>query len=177
MQLAQEINQNTPILLGHSLGGHLATLYSQQHQIRVIGIATGNIGLQYWDFKDKVKILQAVTVFGLFIHLYGYLPGYKIGFGHKEAKGLIQDWCKIALTGKYEHITGQPEHASQNLALFIQLIGDEWAPMSSLKGLSQYFSTAQIKQFDLRSSVHGNQHSAWIKQPTLVIQCICQWIN
>ncbi|MCU4304680.1 alpha/beta fold hydrolase [Acinetobacter ursingii] len=172
----QPHSQQNVILLGHSLGGHLATLYSQQHDVTVIGIATGNIGLHYWDLKGKIQILKAISVFSLLIQIYGYLPGKKVGFGNKEAKSLIQDWCKTGLTGTYDHIL-KPTHVSDNQALFIQMKGDEWAPISSLMGLTQYYSHPQIKQLDLRPSLQGNQHSVWIKQPEQVINVIQNWLN
>ena len=176
IQFTSHMNQDNVILFGHSLGGHLATLYSQQHNVQVIGIATGNIGLHYWDLKGKVQILQAISLFTMLTKIYGYLPGDKVGFGHKEAKSLIQDWCKTGLTGKYTHILKSMQ-ISNNAALFIQMKGDQWAPMSSLLGLSQYFSHPQIEQLDLRSNLKGNQHSVWIKQPETVIHTIQKWLG
>ncbi|MCU4415044.1 alpha/beta fold hydrolase [Acinetobacter sp. WU_MDCI_Axc73] len=172
----QPHSQPNLVLLGHSLGGHLATLYSQQHEVAVIGIATGNIGLNYWDVKGKIQILKAISVFNLLIQIYGYLPGNKVGFGNKEAKSLIQDWCKTGLTGTYDHIL-KPTHVSDNSALFLQMQGDQWAPMSSLMGLTQYYSHPQIKQVDLRGYISGNQHSVWIKQPEQIIDVIQNWLN
>lgn len=167
--------QQRPILLGHSLGGHLATLYALTHDVDVIGIATGNIGFQYWNLKGKINILKAVLSFKALMRVYGYLPGNKIGFGHKEAKTLMQDWCKTVMKGNYQHIIQAQAPIDQH-ALFIQLKYDQWAPLSSTLGLSQYFKQAQLRQLDLSQQIRGNQHSAWIKQPDAIVTCILEWL-
>ena len=165
------------ILFGHSLGGHLATLYSQHHQIITIGIATGNIGLRYWDLKGKINILKAATVFNVMILKDGFLAGYKVGFGNKEAKSLMRDWSKTIFTGNYKHISGKNESVSSNQALFIQLKNDHFAPLPSTLGLSKYFTNPDIITLDLTSDIQGNQHSAWIKQPELIVTTIKNWLQ
>ncbi|SPL69584.1 alpha/beta fold hydrolase [Acinetobacter stercoris] len=165
------------ILFGHSLGGHLATLYAQHHRIITIGIATGNIGLRYWDLKGKINILKAATVFNVMILKDGFLAGYKVGFGNKEAKSLMRDWSKTIFTGNYKHISGKNESVSSNQALFIQLKNDHFAPLPSTLGLSKYFTNPDIITLDLTSDIQGNQHSAWIKQPELIVTTIKNWLQ
>lgn len=175
IHIANELSTQTPILLGHSLGGHLATLYAQHHLVKVIGIATGNIGLRYWNLKGKLNILKAATVFNAMILKDGYLAGDQVGFGQKEAKTLMCDWSKVIFTGNYRHIL-QDETLSQRPALFIQLVQDDFAPMSSTLGLSRYFKNAQVKQLDLTADLKGNQHAIWLKQPEKVIELVHDFI-
>ncbi|MFW2103895.1 alpha/beta fold hydrolase [Acinetobacter guillouiae] len=175
-KLALELNQQVPILFGHSLGGHLATLYAQNHANKVIGVATGNIGLKNWDLKGKINILKAVTVINAMILKDGYFAGYKIAFGNKETKSLMRDWSKVIFTGNYAHIIGQ-ENVVNNAALFVYLNGDDFAPMPSMLGLSGYFKKPQINTLDLTHKSKGNQHSAWIKQPDEVVETIREWID
>lgn len=174
--VALEINGQRPILFGHSLGGHLATLYAQSHKNRVIGVATGNIGFKNWDLKGKINIIKATTVINALILKDGYLAGHKIGFGHTEAKSLMRDWSKTVFTGNYKHVIGH-EKIVDNDALFLYLTGDDFAPMSSMLGLSRYFRHPQIEILDLTQQLKGNQHSAWIKQPEEVVKLIKDWIN
>ncbi len=170
IRISQDLNDSTPIILGHSLGGHLATLYAQNHPVDVIGIATGNIGLKYWDFKGKLNILKAASVINMMIHKDGYLAGYKIGFGDREAKTLMRDWSKVIFTNRYAHI--QQAGMSSHKALFIHMQQDDFAPLSSMRGLCQYFQCPEIQSLDLTAQLKGNQHSAWIKQPQAVVQLI-----
>lgn len=175
-QVSIKTTGQQPILLGHSLGGHLATLYAQTHPVKVIAIATGNIGLKYWDLKGKFNILKAVTMINAMILKDGYFAGYKIAFGNREAKSLMRDWSKVIFTGKYQHIQNY-QTKSEHSALFISLKDDDFAPMSSMLGLSQYFANPMVKTLDLTESVKGNQHSAWIKQPDEIILLILEWVR
>ncbi len=120
-------DQQNSILLGHSLGGHLASLYALSHPVSVITIASGNIGYKNWDTKGKINILRAVVLFRTLIAIYGYLPGKKIGFGKREAASLMKDWCTTVLTGNYQHITPD-DRPSRNNNLLINIHRDDWAP-------------------------------------------------
>lgn len=175
-QIAIEKNMPSLTIFGHSLGGHLATLYAQQKTIKVIGIATGNIGLKYWNALGKINILKVATIIKLMILKDGYFAGYKIGFGYKEAKTLMRDWSKTIFTGNYSHIL-KIDSISSNQALFISLEKDDFAPLSSTLGLSQYFKNPQILALDLSTQIKGNQHSAWIKKPNEVVEKITHWLN
>ncbi|RZG84083.1 alpha/beta fold hydrolase [Acinetobacter sp. WCHAc060033] len=175
-QLAIEINGLRLILFGHSLGGHLATLYAQSHENKIIGVATGNIGLKNWDFKGKLNILKATTVINAMILKDGYFAGYKIAFGNRETKTLMRDWSKVVFSGNYKHIIGA-EKVVENDALFIYLQGDDFAPMNSMLGLSGYFKQPKIETLDLTQHVKGNQHSAWLKQPEKIVELIKTWLN
>ena len=106
----------------------------------------------------------------------GYLAGYKIGFGNKEAKTLMRDWSKVIFTGNYRHILPK-ESLSKNPALFIQFKQDDFAPMSSTLGLSRYFYTPKVQQLDLTQSLKGHQHSVWLKQPKAVVELIRSFIR
>lgn len=51
----KELNINTPLLLGNSMGGHLALDYTLQHSDNVSGlILTGSSGIQERDFGSSV---------------------------------------------------------------------------------------------------------------------------
>ncbi|OTG67657.1 alpha/beta fold hydrolase [Acinetobacter silvestris] len=176
VQISKDLINQKPIILGHSLGGHLATLYAQYEDVDVIGIATGNIGFLNWNLKGKFNILKAVITFNAMILKDGFLAGYKIGFGNKEAKTLMQDWSKTVLTGHYRHIIAD-ETISENSALFIQFKNDDFAPFTSTLALSRYFKHPQIEILDLTALTKGNQHSAWIKQPKQVVARIQEWIT
>ncbi|KAF1027683.1 MAG: 2-succinyl-6-hydroxy-2,4-cyclohexadiene-1-carboxylate synthase [Acinetobacter bereziniae] len=175
-QAALELSPSQPILLGHSLGGHLATLYAQNHNNKVIGVATGNIGLKNWDLKGKINILKAVSLINAMILKDGYFAGYKIAFGQREARSLMRDWSKVVFTGNYKHII-EKEKIVENQSLFIALNADDFAPMRSMLALSQYFKSPSIEMIDLSGKIQGNQHSAWIKQPEEIVNMIKQWVN
>lgn len=174
LRLAMQYSQHCPVLLGHSIGGQIATLAAARHKTKIIGIATGHIGLKYWETKMQVELLKAVCAVQLLTFRYGYFPGFKIGLGHKEAKTLMRDWAKALLHSNYRHIIDIQTRLNTP-ALFLQLHQDIWAPMRSTLALSHYFQSPQIEIMDLSRNISGNQHSAWLKQPEQIVDACIKW--
>lgn len=176
LALAQRYSQQRPVLLGHSLGGQMATLAAIQHDVKVIGIATAHVGLKYWNTKTQLTLLKGLLTIKALTLRYGYLPGFKIGFGHIEAKTLMRDWSKVLLKNSYRHVI-EAEQAVDRPALFIQLHQDTWATLPATLGLSKYFQSPQIEVLDLSRSVPGNQHSVWLKQPQQIVDACIKWLE
>lgn len=166
----------TPTFIGHSLGAHIATLYAQHHPCNVIGIATGNIFYKHWQGKARYKMLATAYTFRLLVNTLGYLPGDKIGFGKREAKGLINDFASIVIRGNYRHIVAD-YHKSNAANLFLQIQGDQWAPMTSIVALTNLYHYPHVEQIKLPTDIKGNPHSVWLKAPEIVISKISQFLN
>lgn len=164
------------VLLGHSLGAHIATLYATQNDIPVIGVATGNIHYKNWAGLGKLNILRAVVLFKVLINIYGYLPGYKVGFGVKEAKTLMSDWCYTALTGNYDFFNKNIQKSS-NKVLYINIKGDDFAPYQSTLKLAEMFHEYKLEVLELSTELKGNKHSIWLKEPKDVLDIINQKIG
>lgn len=174
-KLVELSGSKTTVLLGHSLGAHLATLYATQHQIAVIGIATGNIYYKNWHGVGRAKILAVALLFRILSRTYGYFPGYKVGFGYKETKGVMDNWCHTALTGNYDFFAKNLSKAQVN-SYFIQIQGDEFAPMASTIGLANYFEQKIVEQIQLAPNFKGNKHSIWLKEPSLVVEKVLHFL-
>ncbi|SUD90852.1 alpha/beta fold hydrolase [Psychrobacter phenylpyruvicus] len=165
----QATPDNKIILFGHSLGAHIATLYSATTDFPMIGVATGNIHYKNWKGLGQLNILAAIAAFELLIRVYGYLPGYKIGFGHKEAKTLMKDWLHIAKTGRYDFMK-QSLNTGLGHGLFINIVGDDYAPYQSTKGLSDLCSVSRLNKVEIDPTLKGNPHSIWLKSPDAIIE-------
>lgn len=172
-QLVDFSTTERTILLGHSLGAHLATLYATENNIEVIGIATGNVYYKNWSGLERLKILNAVLIFQSLSIFYGYLPGYKIGFANKEAKGVIQNWCYTALTGKYDYFSSDLKCAKMK-GYFIHIDGDKFAPLKSTLALAALFHDCVVEQVRLPQYLKGNQHSVWLKEPDIIVNRILE---
>lgn len=160
-------SQNT-VLLGHSLGGHIATLYATKNKISIIGVATGNIHYKNWQGFGRFNLIRAVLVFKLFICFYGYLSGYKLGFGLKEAKTLMNNWCHTALTGNYNYFAPWHKKAKGH-GIFINIKGDNFSPYQSTKKLAEMFSCYTLECIEISPELKGNKHSNWLKQPDTIV--------
>ncbi|WP_227430337.1 alpha/beta fold hydrolase [Psychrobacter sp. I-STPA6b] len=166
----------TSILLGHSLGGQLASLFSTEHHIDVIGIATGDIHYKNWQGLGQLKILAVATLFSILSKLYGYFPGYKVGFSDKETKGVIQDWGRMVFRGIRRIYTRSAQDSksqqSQGFGYFISIKNDNFAPISITQALAKLFVNSHIDTVCLPVELKGNPHSVWLKTPQVIIEKI-----
>ncbi|WP_171293988.1 alpha/beta fold hydrolase [Acinetobacter puyangensis] len=167
---------NTPTFIGHSLGAHIATLYAQHHPCHVVGIATGNVFYKHWQGKARYKMLATAYTFCLLVNTLGYLPGDKIGFGKREAKGLINDFASTVIRGNYHHIL--PVYDKSNAAnLFLHIQDDQWAPMTSMTALADLYHYPHVEQIKLTPDIKGNPHSVWLKAPEIAVSKISQFLT
>ncbi|OCQ51464.1 Alpha/beta hydrolase family protein [Photorhabdus australis subsp. thailandensis] len=170
---AIELNaKEIPIIFGHSLGGHIATLFacSTDRSFSLFCVATGNVGYKNWQGMGQIQIITAAVVFNILTALYGYLPGKKIGFGIREAKGLMRDWSRTVCTGNYYHVSAYKGKKNNNLskAVYICFKGDNWAPLKSSQELARLIPHSEVSEITM--DIKGNPHSAWIKQPGEIIK-------
>ena len=64
IDIAKEATPDSKIILfGHSLGAHIATLYSATTDFPMIGVATGNIHYKNWKGLGQLNILTAIAAF------------------------------------------------------------------------------------------------------------------
>ena len=104
------ISPDSPIcLLGHSLGAHVSSVYAAHHAERVSGlimVAAGSIHWRLWSVKHLI-LTQGVA---LLAHLIGHHPGTRLGFGGREARGVMADWARFARTGSLRFGRPRTDH-------------------------------------------------------------------
>ena len=165
-------------MLGHSIGAHIGSIYSALTDTPLIGVATGNIHYKNWQGLGRFDILRAAAAFEVLIRVYGYLPGYKVGFGYKEPKELMKDWCRTAWTGKFDFIKALNDSAhnkakaNKGQGLYFNIIGDDFAPLASTQHLSELCARAKVVRVQLDPALKGNQHSVWLKSPDGIVDNI-----
>jgi predicted alpha/beta hydrolase len=175
--------QAAPVLLGHSLGGHIATLYAAAHPdspVPVVGVACGNIHYRHWRGLGKLLTPSVALLFGLIVNVLGYLPGRRLGFGGHEARSLMQDWGWVAFSGHYRHLglALAPAPRSRVASLYIQMEGDQFAPPASTLGLAELIQAQpHIEQLASPRPPQENPHSAWLKAPQSVVDCVDGWLR
>ncbi|MFZ2554523.1 alpha/beta fold hydrolase [Psychrobacter urativorans] len=162
-------------LFGHSLGGQMAAIYSALTDMPMIGVATGNIHFKNWFGWERIKILRVLAIFKPLTLAYGYFPGYKVGFGNKEAKGLMDDWCYLLKTGRFDFIKGDLT-TGKGRGFFIHIEGDRYSPYASVKHLTKLCTESTLISVELPKHLKGNPHGIWIKDPEFITKRIDQQI-
>ncbi|CAD5109575.1 alpha/beta fold hydrolase [Zestomonas carbonaria] len=170
-------------LLGHSLGGQVATLYAaaQPHSgVTVIGVACGNIHYRYWDGWRRLMTPSAALAFNTLTALLGYLPGKRIGFGGHEARSLMRDWGRVAWSGHFRH-TGLVQVESRDnpiASLYLAIEGDTFAPPASTSGLAGLIQVSpHVELLPSPRPPSENPHSAWLKAPQMVTERVAGWLT
>lgn len=183
-RLASEFRPDIPcVLVGHSVGGHVATLYSQWQDAQpcpIISIASGTIHYSNWDGVGRLGILMAASIINLSVRLIGHFPGVHVGFGRHEAQTLMRQWSKVARTGDYRHIPFQrsDDHRRSFQGLYIGIDADPFSPPRSTEALAKCFrGQTTIIRIGLPTGVSGNPHGAWLKAPDAVVAAIDRWLT
>ena len=166
------------ILGGHSLGGQIAAcrLALSPGSARALWlVATGS---PYW------RAFPPPTRYGLplvyrflpwLAQTRGALPGRWVRFAGNESRGVIADWARSALSGRYAaarlDIDLEARLAEIEVPVRAALLADDWlAPESSLRFLLSKLPRSQTRLTTLGASSLGTlaDHFAWMKTPDAV---------
>jgi predicted alpha/beta hydrolase len=176
------------ILLGHSLGGHLAILFSALHGDMISGAVVVAGGTPY--FRNWKLPMSAVTFFGSSVMrglgiALGYVPGNRLGFGGREANRVVAEWARFVRTGKLT-VGGIDQKALardldrvKSPLLGISFEEDEYAPRISVDRLVAMLPNAKLTRihFERGAVGEGIDHFRWAKKPTVVIDQLSKWID
>jgi predicted alpha/beta hydrolase len=97
------------VLLGHSLGGQLSAIYAGRAGGQVAGLVLLNASFVHyrnWDLPYRPLLWCIFRCCSLLARCSGYFPGNRLGLGHRVSKGVVQDWARWGLTGRYTDTDG-----------------------------------------------------------------------
>ena len=104
--------------------------------------------------------------------LCGKLPGRRLGFGGEESRGVVRDWSRTGLTGRYagDGVSMDLEAALRTVTVPIRAVrmARDWlAPASSLAALLAKMPEAPHAVAVLDEAAPGVRadHYAWMKHP------------
>ena len=176
------------IILGHSLGGQLSTLYISEMPDKVTALilaAAPSLYYRDWTFHHGLRILLMTQTFALIARVLGYHPGKKLRVGGTEARQLICDWARITRKGRYDMIRKgvDYEKLSRNLempVLAISFSDDGFAPKPAADRLCQRMPLVDLTRWhltprDLGCSSLG--HFSWVKQSERLVSMISNWVG
>lgn len=175
------------VLMGHSLGGHLAACYvglNPDAVGRLILTACGTpwAGAFRGGRRRQVRVLyRLIPLLGAIL---GYFPGHRLGFGGREARRLMRDWRKMVPDNTYhaEGIDADLDAAVAGYAgavLSIRGDADGMAPEPATEAVLQKFARATIQREVLRSDPpdFGADHFRWAREPDRAADLIARWLR
>ncbi len=177
------------IIVGHSLGGQIGSLFAAQFPQLVHGlilIASCSVYYKGWSKLAAFKVRLAGTIFSPISLLYGYFPGHKVGFAGREARTAIKDWSYNARSGKYKPINSDFDYESalqllSKSVLSISIENDYLAPKKAVENLyKKYNSNTDILHKHVtieETGIAKLNHFNWAKQPDFIAGLITIWSN
>lgn len=163
------------LLGGHSLGGQLACCRLALSPASAAGLWLVASGAPYWRaFPAPTRwwLPFAYRFLPWLARAHGSLPGRTIGFGGNEARGVIADWARTALSGRYAAagVDTDLEAALACVRAPVRAVGfaEDWlAPIPSLRFMLSKLQPASTtsKLLDAASLGVRADHFAWLQQP------------
>lgn len=180
---------DAPIWLGgHSLGGQMALLSAAANPGAVTGvalIASGSVHAPCYSGKLHMAVHLLALLSGVVGPLLGYFPGSRIGFGGREAAGVMRDWSHVAHTGEYRPNGSDIEYerlmgSLKRPILALTFTADAWSPALAAEALLNKVPNSSVAHWKWGAQDTAGvalDHYSWIKQPALVAPAVAQFIR
>lgn len=166
------------IVGGHSLGAQLAAslLALRPDTAQRLWIVAS--GAPYWRAFPGPRAWLLPLAYRFLpwaADMRGALPGRTLGFGGNEARGVMRDWARTGLSGRYAGagMDRDLEAALADVRVEVDacLFADDWlAPRSSLDWLLAKMRPKAVRCGTLDADRLGTRadHFAWMKRPDAV---------
>lgn len=196
MALRQRFLGRKIVVLGHSLGGQLASLYAGRFPGRLDGlilVASCMVDWRGWNGVSKFQRLFQYFNIAMITSLLGYFPGERLGFAGNEPRGQMRDWVASAITGKYRPRGATIDYESALATVSIPVYAltfaaDPYAPASACKKLLMKMPNAQVCHEDiggLRARASVAAHFNWAKErpvgesmeEPMVVPLVQRWLT
>lgn len=188
---ARENAPNRPVyLLGHSLGGHLACMYAAWRSNKdknVDGIILAACATPWMEAYSgstgrRLRFLYHFLPIGQ--RVLGYYPGHRLGFGGREARGMMNDWRELAKTNVYQ-ARGMGVDFEEGIQRFkgrvltLRMAEDAFAPANAMAAVWQKFKSAKRSHrlFDEQKLGVKADHFRWARKPTAVVDEVDAWLR
>jgi len=168
------------IIGGHSLGGQLACCrlgLSPATAQRLWLVASGAPYWRAFPLRTKWFLPFVYRFLAWLADHNGALPGRRIGFGGQEARGLIRDWSRSGLSGRYAagglDIDLDAAMAAVEVEAHAVAFDRDWlGPESSARFLLSKLrhSPNRVDVLDAATLGARADHYAWMKQPQAVVE-------
>ena len=161
--------------------GQIAALACAREPARYAGLVLVASGAPYWRmFRHRWGVLAAYVLAPVLGVMFGHVPGRQIGFGGREARGVIGDWARSGRSGRYRasglDFDFERALSASSVPVFAHRLADDWlGPAASLDWL-----LGKMPRAPCEVAVHGAaelgtaaDHFSWMKQPAV----LARWIS
>ena len=175
------------IIGGHSLGGQLACcLLALAPDVaqRIWLVASGAPYWRAFPLPHRPWLPLVYRFLPWLADRNGALPGRRLGFGGREARGLVHDWARTGLTGVYaaRDLATDLEAGMARIRAPVQalVMASDWlGPESSLRYLLSKLPDAPAQVATFKDATLGARadHFTWMKHPQAVADRLAAGLN
>ena len=189
--VASRYPQAARIVMGHSLGGQLAALYTATQPEDVppvdamVAVASCSVHWSGYPPIAQPGIALGTQLAAVVAMAWGSFPGHRLGFAGHESRGVILDWARQARTGRYAlgftDVDYEAALATSKVpALFLSLSGDRLAPSAAVRNLAFKLPPATTTASHVQDGPISRQrrpHFDWVKVPDAVLDRAAAWLS
>ncbi len=176
------------LLLGHSIGGHLALLVLARRVVAIDGLVLVASGTPHWQAfspAQQRRMRQGLRVMAMVLRLWPWYPGDWLGFGGRQPRQLMRDWLGLAQRGSFGAMAGlsgidELLRQAQGRVLAVGIEGDSLAPpeatrrlLAAAPGLSVLHRQTCSERLERESPTR--RHNLWPREPQVVLPLIQRW--
>jgi len=182
--LRSQFPRSRVIVMGHSIGSQMGALLVARHPHLMDGFVI-NAGCSVYHRgwgSNGWAILLLARLSRIAALLFGYYPGKLLRFGGREGRGIMRDWARTAVSGKFQ-ATGEDFDYDSAMArstvpvLGITYDGDGSAPPAALTFLLDKFGAAHRTQLHLADAAGGKcDHYTWVRKPHVFLPSLKDWL-
>lgn len=177
------------LLLGHSMGGQLATTYlgcvdDSDQPDGVSFIASGSPHWKAYRGRALASVIVGSQSAAAISRLVGYMPGGVPLLGSRHPQRFMADWAAFARSGRLSRIASPPNgfdqalHAAQLPVLAVDIANDWLTPPSSMDSLLRQIPNADLHRvaFD-RGYGRRLDHFSWVRDPAGLDDVVVRWVR
>ena len=186
MTHVRELRPDAPVvLLGHSLGGHVSIFAAALHPdgpAAVDGVILAASASPYWrgyGAPGRVRSFAGTALMATVARAVGYWPGDRLKFWGRQSRVLVQDWSRMARTGRVRPSGAQVDYeaalgAYGGQVLAISLPNDSFAPVGGLEQMLRWVPKARVTRWH---SPDDLGHIQWVRRNADVVPVIAAWVE
>ncbi|WP_433132894.1 alpha/beta hydrolase family protein [Micromonospora sp. CA-240977] len=169
------------VLLGHSLGGHLALRYASRPGVDVAGVALmacGSVWFRSFGVRRGLLNLLCSQLFVALARVVGHWPGDRLRFGGRQPTGVLGDWAAQVRSGDMTGGGGGRAFTCRSPVLLVSVDNDRLAPPRAVRYLTAAIPDAPVERWHYAESAAGGalDHFRWAKRPEALAARIDDWM-